>query len=347
MKEVIFMEYFNLEEIIITNNDYKKLKEIKKFLEKQNLRFDDNLEYTVALYEDDKVIATGSFEGRTLKCIAVDDSYKGMGISNKIVSTLINEQYRRGNSQLFVYTKPKNYEMFKNLGFYKIAEVCNEVILLENNPYGIKNFAEKIGQKKAKGRVVSSVVVNCNPFTLGHKYLIEKASRESDIVHVFVVWEDKSVFPAKVRYELVKEGLQHLNNVILHKGEDYIISSATFPSYFLKKQDEVVKIHALLDVQIFIKYIVPALEINRRYVGEEPLCEVTQTYNNTMKELLPLAGVELIEVPRIVIDNGIISASRVRKLIKEKKLSDVKTLVPDTTYKSLLSKEAKTIISKM
>lgn len=347
MKEVIFMECLNLEEIIIGNNDYKELNEVKSFLEKQSLKFDANSEYTVALYEDDKVIATGSFEGRILKCIAVDDNYKGMGISNKIVSTLINEQYRRGNSNLFVYTKPKNYKMFKDLGFYKIAEVSNKVILLENNPCGIKNFTEKIKRKKVKGKIISSVVVNCNPFTLGHKYLIEKASRESDVVHVFVVWEDKSVFPAKVRHELVKEGLEHLDNVILHKGEDYIISSATFPSYFLKKQDEVVKTHSLLDIEIFIEYIVPALGINRRYVGEEPLCEVTKTYNNTMKELLPPSGVELIEVPRVVIGNQITSASRVRKLIKEDKLSDVRALVPDTTYKFLISREAKTIISRI
>ncbi|GAA3314234.1 hypothetical protein GCM10020331_006290 [Ectobacillus funiculus] len=86
------------------------------------------------------------------------------------------------------------------------------------------------------GKIISSVIVNCNPFTLGHKYLIEKGFKKSDIVHVFVVSEKQiSFFPAEVRYKLVKEGLRHLNNIVLHKGEDYIISSATFPSYFIKK----------------------------------------------------------------------------------------------------------------
>lgn len=341
------MEYLNLKKIIIEGSNSREQDEVKDFLKDQDLRFDEGIEYTVALYDEDKIIATGSFEGRILKCIAVDAGYKGMGVSNRIVSNLISEQYRRGNSRLFVYTKPKNHKIFTDLGFYKIAEVPDKVVLLENNPCGIRGFIEKINKKKVDGQVISSVVVNCNPFTLGHKYLIEKASRESDVVHVFVVSEDRSIFPAEVRYKLVDEGLKHLDNVILHKGEDYIISSATFPSYFIKKQNEAVKIHTLLDIEIFTKYIVPALGINRRYVGEEPSCEVTKTYNDTMKEMLPSCNVEVIEVPRIAIGNDIMSASRVRKLIKEDKFLEVKNLVPDTTYRFLISTEARAIISRI
>ena len=165
------MECLNLEEIIIEDMTSKELDEVKEFLNEQDLKFDENIQYTVALYDDDKVIGTGSFDGKILKCIAVDSSYKGMGISNKIVSTLVNEQYRRGNMHLFVYTKPKNQEIFKNLGFYKIAEVPNKVLLLENNPFGISSFVDGIKAKKVDGNIISSVVVNCNPFTLGHKAL--------------------------------------------------------------------------------------------------------------------------------------------------------------------------------
>lgn len=341
------MEYLDLEVVIVEGNDYKKLNEVKEFLTRQGLRFDNNIEYTVALYENSKLIATGSFEGKILKCIAVDEDYKGMGISNKIVSELINEQYRRGNNHLFVYTKPKNYKMFKDFGFYKIEEVENKVLLLENDPKGISNYLDRIQKNRVKGKIISSVVVNCNPFTLGHKYLIEKASKESDVVHVFVVSEDRSVFTANVRYKLVEEGLSHLNNVVIHKGEEYIISSATFPSYFIKKLDEVVKIHTLLDIKIFAEYIVPTLGINRRYVGEEPTCEVTKTYNETMKEILPSYEVEVVEVPRIGFGNNITSASRVRKLIKENNFLELKKLIPESTYKFLISAEAKAIINKI
>lgn len=341
------MDYLNLEELIIEGNDRRKLNEVKSFLAKQGLKLDNNVEYTVALYNGDKVVATGSFEGRILKCIAVDHSYRGMGITNKIISDLVSEQYRRDNSHLFVYTTPCNDKIFKDLGFYKVAEVANKVILLENNPSGIRDFVEKIKKKKVNGKIISSVIVNCNPFTLGHKYLIEKASKESDIVHVFIVSENKSVFPADVRYKLVKDGLRHLTNIVLHKGEDYIISSATFPSYFIKKQSETVKTHTLLDVEVFTRYIVPELGINRRYVGEEPLCEVTRTYNDTLKEMLPRCGVKVIEVPRVIIGESVTSASRVRKLIKEHKLQEVKSLVPGTTYTFLMSHEAAPIIDRI
>lgn len=339
------MEWLNLREEIIGNKDYEEIEEVKNFLKSQDLRFDDTVEYTVALYDDKKMVATGSIEGKVLKCIAVDSKYKGMGISNKIMTNLINEQYNRGRYHFFLFTKPENSHIFKDLGFYKIAEVPQKVTLFENDSNGIGRFAEKLSRKRIQGKVVSSIVVNCNPFTLGHKYLIEKASKESDIVHVFVVSEDKSVFPAEVRYELVKEGVKHLSNVVLHKGEDYIISSATFPSYFLKKQDEAVKIHTLLDINIFTKYIIPALGINRRYVGDEPLCEVTKVYNSTMKELLPKSGVEVVEVPRMFIGGSPVSASRVRSLLGKRNFFEVKALVPETTYRYLLSEEAEAIIN--
>lgn len=344
---MVSIEWLDLKEENISKNDVQKLQELKAFLSKQGLRFDNTVEYTVAFYVEDKIIGTGSIEGKVLKCIAVDDEYKGMGITNKILTTLINEQYNRGRYHFFIFTKPENSYIFKDLGFYEIAQVPQKVALFENDSKGIVKFVEKLSKKKVEGKVVSSIVVNCNPFTLGHKYLIEKASRESDVLHVFVVSEDKSVFPSEIRYRLVEEGTKHLKNVVLHKGEDYIISSATFPSYFLKKQDEAVKLHTLLDIEIFIKYIVPALAINRRYVGEEPLCEVTKVYNGTMKELLPKSGVEVFEVPRISIEEDAVSASRVRGLIKEDKLSEVKDLVPETTYNFLVSQEAEEIIKKI
>lgn len=146
------MECLNLNEVIIENNDYRKLNEVANFLVEQGLRFDDGVEYTVALYDCDKIVATGSFDGKILKCIAVEESYKGMGISNKIVSDLINEQYRRGNNHFFVYTKPCNYKMFKDLGFYKIEEVTDKVLLMENDQNGISNFLNKIRKKELKGK---------------------------------------------------------------------------------------------------------------------------------------------------------------------------------------------------
>ncbi|MDD3225135.1 MAG: [citrate (pro-3S)-lyase] ligase [Clostridium sp.] len=338
------MEEMNLKQLVVGKYDYENLKNIKSFLKKQDLRLDNNAQYITALVDKGNIVATGAFEDKVLKCIAVDDKYKGMGLSNKIVSNLVSEEYARGNTDLFVFTKPKNYEVFNNMGFYKIDEVKDKVVLLENDPNGIKKYLEKLKDKKQDGKIISSVVLNCNPFTLGHKYLVEKASLESDILHIFVVSEDKSLFPFKVRYSLVKEGTKHLKNIILHKSGNYMISNATFPTYFIKEKSEAVKIHTVLDLDIFGKYIASTLGINKRFVGEEIKDEVTNVYNTTMKKLLPGFGVEVVEIARLRVNGEEVTASQVRKLLMEGKMIDVKKLVPEVTYDFLSSDYGKEII---
>lgn len=332
---------------IINLSNPREKSEIENFLKLQNISLEKDVDYTVALYESDKLVGTGSLSNKVLKCIAVDENYQGEGLSNMIVSHLVSEAYFRGYTHLFIYTKPMNLKMFKDMGFYKIEEVEDKVVLLENDPKGISGYTKNLSKYKKNGKIISSIVVNCNPFTLGHKYLIEKASTESDVVHVFVLWEDKSIFPNNVRYNLVIEGTKHLPNVIIHKGEDYIISSSTFPSYFLKESSNIVRIHAELDIKIFVDYIAPSLGINRRYVGEEPFCLVTREYNQVMKEYLPKAGIELIEIPRIEENHISISASKVRQIIKDGDLELLKNIVPLTTYEYLLSKEGKEIVNKI
>lgn len=340
------MYYFNTEKIIEVTTDSDK-KMVSDFLKNQGLSLEEDVEYTIALLKEDKIIGTGSLSGRVLKCIAIEPQFQGIGLLNKIVSHLVNEAYFRGNTHLFIYTKPKNKILFNDVGFYEIAEVPNKVCLLENKLNGIQSYAEELKQHRIEGDKIAAVVMNCNPFTLGHQYIIEKASYENDIVHIFIVWEDRSSFPSEVRYNLVKEGTKHLSNVILHKGKDYIISNATFPSYFLKEKSNVVEIQAKLDIEIFKNYIVPALGINKRYVGEEPYCEVTKTYNKVMKEILPKVGVEVEEIKRASINGEYISASKVRKWLVSNELSKAKSFLPKTTYEYVKSDEGQKIIDNM
>ncbi len=340
------MEFNNLQEIIVEENDAPYLNQVEKLLNEQGLKRDKDIEYTIAIENGEEIIATGSFGGNVLKCIAVNPEYRGMGILNMVISNLISEEYRRGNTHLFIYTKPSNQKYFKDLGFYKIAEVPGHIVLFENRADGIKKYIDGLKKNNKQGKKIGSVVVNCNPFTLGHKYLIEKASKESDVLHVFVVSEDRSLFPFKTRYALVKEGTKHLNNVTLHESGDYIISNATFPTYFIKDLSEAVKIHTLLDIEIFAKYIAPALGINKRFIGEEPICKITRIYNDTMKEMLPRRGIEVEEIPRLVVDGQVVSASIVRQLIREGNFQELRKLVPETTYNFIISREAEDIIKK-
>ena len=338
------MWYEGFKEQVVNLQSEEEKKQLQRFLERQNLSLDKDLEYSVALFDGDRMIASGSFGGRILKCIAVDESYKNMGLSAIIVTHLVREAYSRGRTHLFVYTKPENKTIFHELGFYDIAEVESKVILMENRPDGIKRYLEEITKDGIDKEDSAAIIMNCNPFTLGHRYLIEYAAVRCKMLHVFVLWEEKSSFPADIRYKLVKEGISHLSNVVLHKGRDYIISDATFPSYFIKEYQDPVEIHARLDLKVFTQYIAPAIGIKKRFVGEEPYCKVTSTYNAIMQEILPIFGIKVEVVPRMAIEGQPISASRVRELIREGKLQEVKALVPDTTYQFILSPEAEGII---
>lgn len=92
--------------------------------------------------------------------------------------------------------------------------------------------------------------MNCNPFTKGHLALITYAARACDLLHIFVVEENRSQFPFADRLRLVREGTDHLANVIVHPSGPYMISNATFPTYFLKEGEDAAKIQSELDITL-------------------------------------------------------------------------------------------------
>lgn len=193
---------------------------------------------------------------------------------------------------------------------------------------------------------ISALVMNANPFTLGHRYLIEKALSESDLLHIFMVSEDSSLIPFSVRKKLILEGCQDLKNIIFHDSGSYIISSATFPAYFQRDEEAVILSQANLDLKIF-RHIAYTLGIKTRYVGEEKASLVTSLYNQVMKESLPSAGIECHIIPRLSAGGAVISASTVRALLKEGSLSEIKSMVPDSTYRFFSSPEAEPVLKKL
>ncbi|MBS4538419.1 [Clostridium sp. D2Q-11] len=327
-------------------DDKRGKRELEEFLQTQDIRLDENAEYIMAIFNEDELIATGSLSNNTLRSIAVKPKYQGTSLLNKVISHLIKEAYQKGITHLFIYTKPKSVKSFTFLGFYEIARV-KDVVLMENSPTEIQSYLNELSTKKVDGKNIASIVMNANPFTNGHKYLVEQAAKENDVVHLFVVSEEASIIPFDIRYELIKKGTKHLDNVILHKGGVYMVSSATFPSYFMKDANQAINVYAALDLTIFKRYIVPTLNINRRYVGEEPYCEVTKIYNETMKRILEGEDMEVRVIPRVESQGRAISASFVRRLIKEHELERIKDFVPSTTYEFFRSKEAEDLIKKI
>lgn len=295
------------------------------FLQRCSLRDERDTDYT-ALYlsGDGRILACGSLRGNVLKQIAVDADCEGMGLCAGIVTELAAKAAERGETHLFLYTKPSHEGMFRSLGFYPLA-AADAMLLMENRRDGLDAFLASLPHPQGR---VGSVVCNCNPFTLGHRRLIETAAGDCDGLIVFVLSEELSLFSASERYEMVKAGTRGLDNVFVVESRDYLVSRATFPTYFIKEQAQAQTAACELDIALFAKRIAPALNITARYVGEEPYDAVTREYNEAMKRTLPKHGVELIELPRYL---GI-SAGRVRQLLREGRLAQAKELLPDSTY---------------
>lgn len=319
----------------------REREEAKRLLIKEGITMDKCLECTVGLYDDqDHLTATGSYFRNTLRCLAVDSAYQGEGLMAQVVSELVTRLYALGRRHLFVYTKREAAPSIAALGFYRVAETGGAVFL-ENRRTGFADYLHTLGSP-APG-VSGAVVMNANPFTLGHLYLAETAAAAVDTLHLFMVSEDLSFFPFAVRERLVREGTRHIPNIVYHPTESYLVSAAVFPSYFMKEQDALTLTHARLDAVIFGR-IAQALHITRRFVGEEPFSPATALYNRAMQEALPLSGVELTVLARKKADGEAVSASRVRKLLGEGKVEDVRPLVPATTFNFLTGEEGAPIV---
>lgn len=226
----------------------------------------------------------------------------------------------------------------------KIQWKSNQAILWEGRLLGpkeeqeIEKYVNEISQKvaslKDRGKA-GAIVMNCNPFTLGHQYLIEKALSFVDILYLFIVEEDKSKFTFQDRIEMVRRGIKQYHRVILLPSGKFILSIRTLPTYFSKEKLQHMQIDATEDVEIFAKYIALALNIHIRFAGEEPLDKVTKQYNEAMERVLTRYGIRFMEIPRRKDSRGVISASRVRKLLEENRWEELKSLVPETTYEYL------------
>lgn len=327
---------------VIHSWDKPAWRQVDALLEQEGILRDANLDYTCGIFDDSHLIATGSFFRNTLRCLAVDRGRRGEGLLNQVVSHLMDHQAAQGTFHLFVYTKADTAKFFQELGFYEIAQVENTLSFLENQSGGFQRYCVKLAEYKQAGKS-AAIIINANPFTLGHRYLVEQAAAENDAVHLFVLSEDAGPIPFAVRWKLVTDGVADLSNVICHKSGPYIISSATFPSYFLKDRAAVIRGHARLDLALY-QSIAQAMGTITRYVGEEPTSQVTGLYNRIMAAELPKMGLDCVVVPRLEMGGTPISAGIVRKLIQDGRLESIRPLVPDTTWNYFISPEAAPVI---
>ena len=322
--------------------DRRNQAQVDALLHCGGIRRDAHLDYTCGLFDDDwQLIATGSCFRNTIRCLAVAPEHQGEGLLAEIVTHLNEVQIERGNSHVFLYTKPQSAKFFADIGYYEIARVQN-LVFMENHKTGFSDWLGSLGAP-ADG-ISSAIVMNANPFTKGHRYLIETAAKESDCVHLFLLQEEAGPIPFAVRKQLVEAGISDLNNIRLHESGPYIISGATFPSYFLRDADDAIRAHAALDLALFSR-IAPALHITRRYVGEEPTSRVTSLYNAIMREQLPVQGIECRVQQRLQIGGRTVSASTVRQAIHAGALDTVAEMLPLSTLDYFRSPAAAPVIA--
>lgn len=317
----------------------RALDRLRAFLRINGLDYDEGIQFTALLMEDDQIAATASLDGGVIKCVAVAPEHQGEGLTAPLMTAVRQEAFNCGQDHLMLFTKPGNLMMFREFGFYPVIRT-EDCLLMENRRAGLDNFLSALKKPTDNRRPVGCVVANCNPFTNGHRYLIETAATQCEWLHLFVLSEDKSCFSAEARMEMVKRGCADLKNVLIHSTGPYLVSSATFPTYFIKDKSRAGAIYCQLDVRLFAEKIVPPLNITCRFVGTEPYSEITNAYNMQMKAMLPEYGVELVEIPRKTQDGDAISASRVRALLKGGDLNAVKALVPETTFEYLAQMDA-------
>ena len=319
--------------------------ELKAFLERNGLRWEGSPDRCLAMKDEEGIFATCALCGNVVKYVCVDASIRAAGLSTKLVSNMIEDAFLSGKTHLFLFTASDKAHSFEEIAFRKIAEY-KSVALLECGMNNINAYAESLKKYKSDG-VNGAIVMNANPFTLGHRYLIEQAAKQVDRLHIFMVKEDKSAFPAGVRFQLVSQGVKDLENVVVHRGSEYILSHATFPSYFIKDASEISALQAGLDVQVFARYIAPALNIKMRFAGSEPFDPATNAYNAKMKEILEPLRIRVIETDRLTDGECAISASRVRKYLADGKTKAAYALLTETTRAFLDTEEGKEIIERM
>ena len=328
--------------------------QIEMFLQTNGLRYDD-VDYYAAIVDEssDEMIAGGGLKGSVIKCVAVADGHKGEAVANVIVSHLIAKANAEGCQCVKLYTKPDNRQLFESLSFRLIAESPN-AILMETGVGGIEKYSEELrvkseelGVKSEELRVKSEelkndesvvlnarkpigvIVMNANPFTLGHRFLVEQSSELVERLYVVVVREDCSMFSYNERKAMVSQGVRDIGNVVVVDGSDYAVSAATFPTYFLKQLSDATDTQIILDLDLYRRRIAPALGATIRFFGSEPTDPLTRRYNELMHQQLGEEHVH--EIQRKQQEGSAISASRVRKAMMEGCLWDAIQLVPPTT----------------
>lgn len=326
---------------LISRRDRQRARDL---VEASGLSFEEGFEVLVGIFDAETLVAVAAREKNILKMFAIAPDYRSGPLLGELATELIRTGTAVGVGTFFVFTRPESAAAFQALNFVPLVR-HPQAVLLEYGS-GLPRYLDAHrGEVRAGSN--GAVVVNCNPFTFGHRYLIEQAAGQVDHLYVFVVREDRSAFPFAVRYRLVCEGVRDLANVTVLDSGDYAVSGVTFPAYFLKDPDAAATVQMEIDLMLFGRHLAPFFHINRRFIGTEPYCRTTRLYGETMRRLLPDYGIETVQLERLPAGGEAVSAWRVREALRREAGETLRRLVPKTTLDYLLSDEAGEIRDKL
>lgn len=307
-----------------------EIESVKKLLLTEDLVLDNDVDLTLYLEDNNKIIGTISKSKSVIKCVCVDKTYQGEDLTGKLVNKIVEKMSEENIFSYQVYTKPKYKMVFESLGFETIVE-SSDALFLEKGTSTIIDKLEEMKQlmihnfgKINSGSNIGCITMNANPFTLGHQYLVEEALKNHDYLVIFLVSEDKSIFSYEERHSLAYICTQRFPNVLIIPSSIYMVSSFTFPAYFIHDESVRNSNIAYLDALIFKNYFMKYLYIKKRYVGSETK-DYMVNYNNILKEIL---NDKLVIIPRNQIDDVTVSASNVRMLLEEHKVTEALQYIP-------------------
>ncbi|GFO58988.1 citrate (pro-3S)-lyase] ligase [Geomonas silvestris] len=316
------------------------LRQACDLIDASGLSFEPPFDDLVGIFQAGRLQAVGARDGRVLKMLAVAPEAQGGSLLDDIVTVLVGRGYQEGLDSFFIFTSPSQVASFQALNFHLLAASSKSALLEYGD--GLGRYLNRHRQLVTPGPN-GAIVANCNPFTRGHRYLVEEAAAQVERLYLFVVREERSLFSFDYRHRMVREGTADLPNVTLLDTSSYAVSSVTFPTYFLKTGDPGGALQMELDLLLFAKHIAPFFHITRRFVGSEPLSATTASYNAAMHRILPEHGIEVTELERMDAGNAPISATRVRALLAEGDSRQLASLVPETTLSFLLSREGRRV----
>lgn len=313
-------------------------KKVESFLLSQDLRM-ENLDRYFGIFDiNDNLVGGGGLQGNVVKCIALSESTRNESLTNPLISRIREAAMTDGHQETFLFTKPENRQIFESLAFHTVG-TAEKAILLESDPRGISRYCRILSNECPKAEKTRNgvIVMNCNPLTKGHLFLIESASSMTDRLFIIPVMGGEQEYSYEERTAMMKAATRHLDNVTICPGSHYSVSQATFPTYFLKDLNDAAKTHIELDIDIFSRHIAPALKASVRFIGTEPTDRLTREYNAAMKRMLPERGVEIVEIERACADGNPISASIVRHHTHTGAAAKAIALVPDTSVPFVLA----------